>query len=274
MAKFVARILAVVGLALAVTGTSAGAASASLRPSGNPPPPTQPTAAHVVLWGDSLAYESAKAFSGLLGSIGVTAANRTFPGTAPCDWLDDIRATVATGPIEAAVLEFSGNAFTPCMQGPDGRPLTDAGVVARYRRDLSAAVAALTAAGARVYLAAAPTFADEVRGDRHDLVRRLAHDLAEEHPMLGYVDAGAAVTTGGRFTSTLPCRPWERADGDCRADRTVVRSPDGVHFCPRAAGDSLGLIAPCPVRSPGAERFGQAMAGPVAGGFLLHHVAI
>lgn len=233
-----------------------------------------PDAARVVLWGDSLAYESAGTFVGLLRGIGVTAAHGTFPGTAPCDWLDDILARAGEGLLDVAVLEFSGNAFTPCMRRGDGGPLSDASVVTTYRRDLQTAANALLAAGVRIYLVAAPTFAGEEPGDRHDLVRQLTRSLAEERPGLHLIEAGAAVTDGGAFTSTLPCRPWERADEECHANRVTVRSPDGIHFCPRAAGDALGLIASCPVRSPGAERFGYAMALPVVAATLLHHISI
>lgn len=264
LALALAGAAAILATALPGAAAAEGVAKAEVAPAGE----------RVVLWGDSLAYESAGAFVRILRGIGVEAGHRTFPGTAPCDWLDDILARAAEGPLGSAVLEFSGNAFTPCMRRGDGGPLSDAGVLASYRRDLEAAAGALLAAGARVYLVAAPTFAGEVPGDRHDLVRGLIRRLAGERPGLHVIEAGSAVTDGGAFTSTLPCRPWERADEECRANRVTVRSPDGIHFCPRAAGDALGLIASCPVRSPGAERFGYAMAVPVAAATLFHHISL
>ena len=43
-------------------------------------------------------------------------SNNTYGGTATCDWLGKMAAAAAEHP-EAAILVFSGNAFTPCMDG-------------------------------------------------------------------------------------------------------------------------------------------------------------
>ena len=52
--------------------------------------------------------------------------------------------------------------------------------------------------------------------------------------------------------------PWLR-------DRplSLVRAPDGVHFCPAGKDAHRGVTATCPVWSSGAYRYGSAMAQPV-----------
>ena len=72
-----------------------------------------------------------------------------------------------------------------------------------------------------------------------------------------YVDAGASVEgPGGVYTQTLPCFIGEPCTGPVveGVPSNVVRSADGVHFCPVAEVDDR-----CPVYSSGAFRFAGAM---------------
>ena len=72
-----------------------------------------------------------------------------------------------------------------------------------------------------------------------------------------YVDAGAAVEgPGGTFARTLPCLIGEPCTGPVvgGVPSNVVRSPDGVHFCPVTV-----VRVSCPVYSSGAFRFADAM---------------
>jgi hypothetical protein len=81
-----------------------------------------------------------------------------------------------------------------------------------------------------------------------------------------YVDAGKAVEGAHQsFVWTLPCLFFEPCTGPTIAGvRTnVIRSPDGVHFCPDQSGNAVGQVTSCNVYSSGAFRFAAAMAGPV-----------
>ena len=100
--------------------------------------------------------------------------------------------------------------------------------------------------------------------------------LNELYALLGssdgirYVEAGAAVLDRGSWTKTLPCLPDEPCTGGADAAGSpvsVVRAPDGVHFCPAAPAAINGVTGDCPVWSSGAFRFGTAMAAPVINDF-------
>jgi len=105
----------------------------------NGPPP----ASRVVLWGDSFG-ESVAPHLAAHGDYQV----RAYGGTAPCDWLGDIRATAAKRPPPVAVLVFVGNTHTTCT----GQS------TAGYATDVLLATTALLAAGSRVVIVAAPPF--------------------------------------------------------------------------------------------------------------------
>jgi len=217
----------------------------------------------VVLYGDSLAWEARGAFAlALADRPGVRVSERTFGGTAICDWLTAMADDAATLGPGAVVVEFSGNNFTPCMHDDTGRPLTGDALVERYAADAAAVVATFAPHGTQVIFAGAPT----ARGDSDSggsIISRLNERyalLARSSDDVRYVDAGASVLVDGSWTATLPCLEWE----PCGADGTnVVRSPDGLHFCPASGDADRGVTGDCPVWSSGAFRFGAALAAPV-----------
>jgi hypothetical protein len=54
-----------------------------------------------------------------LGAVGVgDIVTESFGGTAICDWLGQMHTDQAQRHPDAAVVEFSGNAFTPCIKAP------------------------------------------------------------------------------------------------------------------------------------------------------------
>ena len=72
------------------------------------------------------------------------------------------------------------------------------------------------------------------------------------------VDAGAAVESpSGGFTWDLPCMSIEPSCGANGSN--VVRSPDGIHFCPDGTPSTRGVTGPCDEYSPGAFRFALAI---------------
>ena len=131
-----AGVLVILALLAAVSGTlmqsrsGASATAASRQPKANvvaaqtnpsgsvaTPPPPAPAHETVDLFGDSLGYQAEPYLDMFFAETGhYTVSNNTYGGTATCDWLSRMAAAAAEHP-QVAVLVFSGNAFTPCMDG-------------------------------------------------------------------------------------------------------------------------------------------------------------
>lgn len=212
----------------------------------------------VDLFGDSLGYQAEPYLDRLLADAGnYTVSNHTFGGTATCDWLTRMAAAAAEHP-QAAVLVFSGNAFTPCMEGvaPGSPQYYDL-----YTSYTEQAIAIFSAVGAHVFVVGTPIDQSSVAGwDNLDDIYR---QLAQAEPLaVTYVNAGAAVESpSGGFTWQLPCLSNEPS---CGAKGTnIVRSPDGIHFCPDGTTATAGVTGPCDEYSSGAFRFARAIESAV-----------
>jgi len=220
----------------------------------------------VILYGDSLAFESRDFFSlAMHRGSDVEVVDRTYGGTAICDRLDQMRRDLHDLQPTAVVLEFVGNNVTDCMRGPNG-PLTGDPLAQKYRHDASIATSIFAGAGVQVYWMGAPAVSGP-RASDSERVRRVyeaePRRLTFATPPLArveYVDAGQAVLDHGRFTDTLPCLPTEGPAEGCVDGRIRVRAADGLHFC---VVGTPGDATRCPVYPAGALRFGFAMAGPV-----------
>jgi hypothetical protein len=170
-----------------------------------------------LIYGDSLTFESLPYLGGPDGNV------KAYPGTALCDWVEQIKQDVVERGADRVIVAFSGNSFTPCMTGIDWAQ--DVELAQKYAADL----AGLRAAVAPVPVLWART---PVKRDCCNGLQSLPYDI----------DAGAAV---------------ENADGTYAdvLDGEQVRHNDGVHFCP-APGK---FVAPCAVYSPGSARFAAAL---------------
>ena len=245
---------------------TSGDANTVTEPIGERSDPVAPiTRSTIVLYGDSLAWEARDAFAMSLDGR-ADVVERTFGGTAICDWLETMAADALSMRPGAVVVEFSGNNFTPCMLDASGAAVRDSALVARYRADAESVIAMFVRNGTQVIFAGSPTASPD--SDR-PLLNEMYERLADEHDGVGYVDAGAAVLDQGRWTATLPCLPAEPCEGGVDAGGesvNAVRAPDGLHFCPASADAVDGVTGACPVWSSGAFRFGAAMAAPVIAG--------
>ncbi|WP_018638861.1 DUF459 domain-containing protein [Parafrankia elaeagni] len=206
-----------------------------------------PDEQRVALWGDSLAWESRDAFVEAAQQDGSTQAQaHTWGGTAPCDWLDDMRRQGRRWKPTVAVLSFSGNTGSECMRDRD--------LLTAYRNDVTEAVEILTRRGTEVILVDAPPRRDQaVDADGLTALDRLWRDIASMRSGVRVAPVGQTLTDKGLFVPRLPCGAGETCDAD---GLVTVRSPDGVHFCPVVQPP----MTACPVRSFGAERYGRAMA--------------
>jgi hypothetical protein len=228
------------------------------------------TGRRVLLYGDSLAWEAQDSFRAALADTGIgEVLTETFGGTALCDWLSQMRSDQRQLHPDAVVVEFSGNAFTPCMKGPNGAPLSGDALIDRYADDARTVLQIFGPDATLVYFASAPiSFRAEQTGD--SAPRRLHDAYASVAAFSGwwarFIDAGSAVEDRGHWTSTLPCLADEPCDGGLASSGqavNVVRAPDGIHFCPGAPGAVDGVTGTCPVWSSGAHRYGIAMAAPI-----------
>jgi hypothetical protein len=78
---------------------------------------SNPAPEQVDLFGDSLGYQAEPYLDMFFAEAhDYNVANDTYGGTATCDWLSRMAAAAAERP-QIAILVFSGNAFTPCMDG-------------------------------------------------------------------------------------------------------------------------------------------------------------
>jgi hypothetical protein len=181
----------------------------------------------------------------------------TYGGTATCDWLNTMAAAAAQRP-QDAVFVFSGNAFTPCM---DGVALQSPQYYDLYIAYTVQAIGIFSAVGAHVFLIGTPVDESSVAGWKQ--LDDLYWQLAQANPLkVTYVDGGASVETAtGGFTWVLPCM---RVEPTCGPDGTnVVRSPDGIHFCPDGTQTTRGVTGPCDEYSSGAFRFALAIVSAV-----------
>jgi hypothetical protein len=218
-------------------------------------PPAGPP--RIALYGDSLGMEAGPDFAFLAQEAGASALVRTYGGLAVCDFLQTMATDAATWRPTAAVLEFSGDNFTPCMAGdPIGSPQ----YYAKYRSDLQSAIDILRPHGTEVFLIGVPFDATAATNTNIANLNRLYASLAGTNTGVTYVDAGSAVMADGAFTRTLPCLPAEPCTGP--SGTNIVRAPDGVHFCPTGDTTIEGYFAVCNVYSSGAFRFATAMLGP------------
>ena len=221
----------------------------------------------VGLFGDSLAVQSEPYFDFLLQAGGkATVSDFVYGGTAACDWLPKMRRYAQAEHPQAVVFEFVGNTFSSCM---DRCQLGSPEAVSRYCSSISTASQVFLGVRTHVFLVGTPiTRSQWIAHDSDwDALNRAFAALAAKHPdHVTYVDAGSAVEGPHRsFVRTMPCLVVEPCSGPTIAGvrRNVVRSRDGVHFCPDQSGNAVGQVTGCHGYSSGAFRFAAAMAGPV-----------
>jgi hypothetical protein len=215
-------------------------------------PPAGPP--RIAVYGDSLVAEATPALTMLAAADGAALRIHAFGGVAICDDLPVMAADAVSWQPTAVILVFSGDDFTRCMNGDVlGTPR----YYAKYRADAAAAIAVFRPEGARVILVGAPVDRSPVLTRNVSALNRVFASAAAHQAGVEYLDAGASVERDGAFTHALPCLPRESCSGPGGTE--VVRSPDGVHFCPTGRTHLVGIAEMCDVYSSGAFRFAGAM---------------
>jgi len=217
----------------------------------------QPGPHRIALYGDSLGMEAGMDFTYLARAAGASALVRTYGGLAPCDFFASMASDAASWQPTDVVLEFSGDNFTPCM---DGDPIGSPQYYAKYRADIQQVIDILRPYGTRVFLSGIPYNAWSGANPNIATLNQLYASVAGANSGVTYVDAGQAVMANGAYTQTLPCLAGEPCTGP--SGTNVVRAPDGVHFCPTGNTTAEGYFEVCDVYSSGAFRYAAAMLGP------------
>ena len=206
----------------------------------------------VVVYGDSLVWESASEIRAWSAARGYDAVVRFRFGGAPCASFDQMRADRALRPA-AVIIAFVGSTqpYNPCV-GAD--------LDASYRSQIRQWQTLWAGSGARLAWVAVP---------------RIQIDWVEEVQVTMFTEAvrlGIPVADGGRYISpgrawywTQPCMRGERCVGSqinraVPPGRNIVRSSDRVHLCP---GAPHGLD-PCRYYSSGSWRFARALTEPLS----------
>jgi hypothetical protein len=260
---FAALFALVAGLATACTPLvhpgSAGGATVRAGFEATPTP-------SVLVYGDSLTWESQRYLPGIAAAIGVQATQHSFVGTAICDWLPDMFVRVPHERPTVLVVAFYGNSWTPCMSDTKGDFLEDGAKAAKYEHDATAAVAIAMATGSKVVFVGAPRSQDQMGDPNWQRVRNVYRDEAARHPgKVFFVDGGENIAPHDTFVSTMPCLPRERDLVDtngsrpCEHGRIIVRAPDGLHYCPHGLDNAMGQPGHCPVYMSGGYRWMQTI---------------
>jgi hypothetical protein len=254
----------------------------ALTPTPTPTPtPTLPPGPplRVELWGDSISAQAAPYFGFFLGLTGrAVAREHTFGGSALCDWFPDMRSEIdASNPAgfhpQVAVIQFSGDAFTPCMHDANGAAYSGQALVDKYAADSATAISVFTSAKIPVYFVSTPISRGQaaqgaVGNTAIGVMFSKLPALFRSNPLVRFVDGAAAVEWHGHYTDTLPCQSGETCTGHW-ADGTptvVVRQADGTHFCPVAEIMVDGATS-CPAAMPGAKRYVLAIVDRIAQDF-------
>ncbi len=215
----------------------------------------------IVLFGDSLAYESHELFVETFAGSGVSTTTVTMGGTALCDFDDQIQEVVAGGSVEAIVVAFSGNALTQCMLDSTGQGLTGEAHTAAYAAALDWTIAIANSSGIDVFVVVAPISRDAT--PEAAALRTLYRDTAAEQAGVHVIETGTALSPGDAYTDTLPCMDFEDESLGCVDGEIIVRAPDGAHFCPGSGPAVRGVTDICARWSSGAYRYAHAMADPI-----------
>ena len=161
-------------------------------------PPAGPS--RIALYGDSLGMEAGPDFSYIARAAGASTLVRTYGGLAVCDWLPTMTADATSWRPTAVVLEFSGDAFTPCMSGA---AIGTQQYYQKYAADVQAAIDIFRPYGTKVFIVGVPYDASAAENQNVTDLDQIYASVAAANAGVTYVDAGQAVMAHGAFTWNL-----------------------------------------------------------------------
>jgi hypothetical protein len=212
----------------------------------------------------------------------VNTITHTYGGTALCDWFPDMQSEInPANPTgfhpQVAIIQFSGDAFTPCMKTSSGAPYTGQALINKYAADSAMAISMFSKAGIPVFFVSTPiSRLEAAKGYVGDTpIDFMFGTLPSRYPaghLAQFIDGAQAVEWHGHYSATLPCQAGETCTGSWPdgTKTVVVREADGTHFCPvKEVSVDGSATTTCPVPMPGAERYARAIATPILRAFSL-----
>jgi hypothetical protein len=242
---------------------------------------------HIAFYGDSLTVEAANYIYPEFNSATTSVRINAVSGTALCDWVypryqtpgsrytpGGVMQLSAKNAPALVVLQFTGNAYTPCIAPDAGSP---AKIAENYAVMARVAIAHLLSIGTRfVVIDRGPISigADQSHSPLPALLASAYQSVvASFHNGHVTYDAAAdrSVLVGAHPVTYMPCLNVEVLHGECsnltsgsQHGLNQVRSADGVHFCPDVVANLRGqLPALCDKWDSGAFRFALGFATSV-----------
>lgn len=227
-----------------------------------------------VVFGDSLITQAAAQLSADLPNFKID--QYSYPAQAACHFLGTVKWFLKSHKAHVAIIEFFGNdnKDTPCI---NKQPIESPGYYAQYKANVSTMVREFVRAGTHVFLIGViPDAVQVAAGDRHwDELNVIYSAIARSYTKkdVTFVNVQQVIESDGRFTWYLPCLKGEKG---CDASipgivtpppggNNIVRSIEGLHFCPRYPATSNGLynFIHCQTYASGTFRYGGFIADAV-----------
>jgi hypothetical protein len=238
----------------------------------------------VYVYGDSLMAESQTPLQFQLGLDHISSVIHDHGGTALCDWIPTIQAGVDSIRPTMVVIEFSGNALTPCMTGARSR----SSWLAKYQADLVHLAAWLHTRGVSLLVVAGPPGIHKTGArvvipttwsigripqgyapndtELNDMYQATVSRYQAQGWDMSYLAADNAVAgPNGQWTYVLPALPFETPSmGRAASGLIVVRASDYAHFCPSTVATPDGVTHDSKVWDGGAWRYAAAISRGVS----------
>lgn len=224
-----------------------------------------------LVYGDSITWESRYATANQFKlKKGWTYINKSYPGTAPCDWLVNLQTDLATYQPSIVAIETEGNNTRPCMLDGNGNvmPKTSEEYFSKYTSDLSAFFAQVTASGARLLFVKGIPMKDTTWNAAVTRLNTIGVALAGQyHGVSVTASPRNAVSASGKYVDYKKCLANEVSAGYCGVDgkiviRTQIGSQTGIHLC--VSGLNAGYPYNCPdAYSSGEYRFGKTLTNVI-----------
>ena len=216
----------------------------------------------IEVFGDSLGWQAGSYLARDFRKTTIVNESHLYPGTSVCDWLPAIEKLTTSDAPNVAVLEFIGNVST-C----DGSVTSPTALASAYKADLTKAITTLLGVGVRYVIvdegprAHCTLYAYCVaQPNLHAAFVQVVTSFNSSYVIYAGLADRAVETPDGKFAQSLKCLAAEsRAKFCARGAQIIVRSADGVHFCP-VSDQAQGKMTPCPIYASGAYRFAAGLA--------------
>jgi hypothetical protein len=227
-----------------------------------------------IVLGDSLITQAAAQLAADVSNVKIDQFS--YPAQAACHYLGTVKSYLKSHRPQVAIIEFFGNdnKDTPCI---NKYPIESPGYYAQYKANVSTMVRELVRARAHVFvIGVIPDAAQVAAADRHwDELNVIYSAIARAYTkrVVTFVNVQQIIESGGRFTWYLPCLRGETScdasisgiDAPPPSGNNIVRSSEGLHFCPLYPTTPNGLynFTHCKTYASGTHRYAGFIANAV-----------